>query len=420
MDSSRVTLDRFAEEERLSDRKTRRRIARSHRPLRSSAADLSDDELVAKLAEFGLCFDRHGLERLCRDALSAEEVAGPLIDSCCFGTEKERMQGDWIWICLVTLWQRWWPDKPCLELLDDKIQAGYHQLAQDQAVCAETWLSAWSDALRLCDATGIRSIEEFDDRFPMTQSLYNWSQDLEDTLWNAGLDSDAMLLARIAVCEEALQRFPHEDQLMTENRRAALAESYFKVGDTGKAEELFASWLAADPSWGFGWIAWAACHRAPADRDEPRDYDRAEQLLLKGYSTPGVRDREGLAEWLAIVCEETGRQLEARQFRRQARELERPAGRLEHGKVPVTVSHRLDLIEDENGEAAGARLQTTLKFGGGGLPLDQFPEALAALATPAVGEPAQPSGVARNAPCPCGSGKKFKRCCDPSRSSDHT
>jgi hypothetical protein len=62
--------------------------------------------------------------------------------------------------------------------------------------------------LRLCDAAGIRSIEAFDDRFPITQSLYNWSQDLEDALWNAGLGDGEMLLARIAVCEEALRRFP--------------------------------------------------------------------------------------------------------------------------------------------------------------------------------------------------------------------
>ena len=85
------------------------------------------------------------------------------------------------------------------------------------------------------------SIEEFDDRFPMTQSLYNWSQDLEDALWNAGLGDRAILLARIAVCEEALRRFPSEDQLMTENRRRALAESYFEVGETEEAEELFQS-----------------------------------------------------------------------------------------------------------------------------------------------------------------------------------
>jgi len=29
-----------------------------------------------------------------------------------------------------------------------------------------TWLDAWSDVLRLCNATGINSIEEFDDGFP--------------------------------------------------------------------------------------------------------------------------------------------------------------------------------------------------------------------------------------------------------------
>ncbi|MHB8555993.1 MAG: tetratricopeptide repeat protein, partial [Candidatus Dormibacteria bacterium] len=88
---------------------------------------------------------------------------------------------------------------------------------------------------------------------------------------------------------------------MTENRRRALAESYFKVGQTDKAEELFGSWLAADPRWGFGWIAWAACYRFPAGGDLSGDDGRAEQLLRQGYSTPGVRDREGIAEWLAIL-----------------------------------------------------------------------------------------------------------------------
>src|SRR5260370_28394353 len=118
------------------------------------------------------------------------------------------------------------------------------------------WLDAWSDVLRLCDATGIRSIEEFDDRFPMTQSLYNWSQDFETTLWNTGLQDRELLLARIEVCEEALRRFPREDQLMTENRRRALAESYFAAGMTETAEELVPSWLAARRCWGCGRIGW--------------------------------------------------------------------------------------------------------------------------------------------------------------------
>lgn len=84
----------------------------------------------------------------------------------------------------------------------------------------------------LCELTGIDSIRGFDDRFPMYQSLFNWCQDLEDALWNAGLEDRELLRARIVVCEEALRRFPDESQLMVENRRRALAESYFELGQT--------------------------------------------------------------------------------------------------------------------------------------------------------------------------------------------
>ena len=55
--------------------------------------------------------DRRSLAQLCGGALSAEEVARPLMDSCGFRDDLEEMQGDWNWICLVCLWQRWWPDK---------------------------------------------------------------------------------------------------------------------------------------------------------------------------------------------------------------------------------------------------------------------------------------------------------------------
>ena len=399
MKMSWVTLDRICEEERHSDETIRRLIEGSDRPLRSSAEHLSDEDLLDKLRGFGLDVDRRSLAQLCAGALSAEEVARPLIDSCGFRNGSEGWQGDWIWICVVSLWQRWWPDKVCLEFLDDKVQAGYHE--HNASACAATWLGAWSDVLRLCDATGVRSIERFDDRFPLTQSLYNWSQDLEDALWNAGLGDREMLLARIAVCEEALRRFRREDQLMTENRRRALAESYFEVGETEKAEELFQSWLAADPRWGFGWIGWAACHAPSAGR--PKNYGRAEELLRRGYSTPGVRDREAIAEWLQILCEETGRLREAREFGQQARQLRRqpPA---------MTVSRKLELAGQDD-EADVVREAVTVSFGDEGLPLGQLPDAIRAVAAEAPARPVRAAKVGRNAPCPCGSGKKFKKCC---------
>jgi hypothetical protein len=108
------------------------------------------------------------------------------------------------------------------------------------------WLEAWSDVLRILDKAGMRSIQEFDDRFQGSQSLFNWIQDLEDELWKAGLEDRQFLSARIAVCEEGLRRFRTDDDLVTENRRRALAESYNELGETDKAEALYRDWLQLD------------------------------------------------------------------------------------------------------------------------------------------------------------------------------
>ena len=156
-------------------------------PTRSDAAKLSDEQLLEKLHAFGLEVDRDELERLCEGALSVEEVALPLLDRCGAAAGEGRPHEDWMWLCLLELWRRWWPERVCVEFLGDKIQAGYDALERREAAsAAAVWLDAWSDVVRLCDLSGIDSIREFDDRFSMYQSLFNWSQDLEDALGNAG------------------------------------------------------------------------------------------------------------------------------------------------------------------------------------------------------------------------------------------
>ena len=287
---SYVTLDRICQE-KVDKEGVPLEVVRNGRPLRSSAASLSDDELLAKLKELGLDVDRDEVERLCAGALSAEEVARPIARKL----NLDDMVVDWVWIGLLTLWQRWWPDQLCLELLDDKMQAGYVQDAEnDTHAAAVTWLDAWADVLRLCDVAGISSIEEFDERFSLTQFLCNWIQDLEMALENAGRDDGELRRALIDFCEESLRRFPGADQLMIENRRRALGGAYFDAGMTEKAGELFGSWLDADPAWGFGWIGWADCYLPWGGG--AADFGRAEELLRRGYGVPGVRDRAEIAD----------------------------------------------------------------------------------------------------------------------------
>jgi len=342
-----VAIDRFAEKERARDANYRKQPA--GKVLRSDAKQLTDEDLIAKLRSFGIELDRPALERLCREALSAEEIATSLLDQRTFHGRQAAMESDWIWVCLTALWQRWFPDQPCFESLDDKMQAGYELLGPDGAPAAcRMWLEAWRDVLGLLDKGGLQSIHAFDERFRGSQSLFNWIQDLEDELWNAGLEGRQFLIARIAVCEEGLRRFATEDDLMTENRRRALAESYFELGKTEKAEALYHEWLRSDPRWGWGWIGWSDGYGFT--RTKLQDWQRAEQILREGLAVDQIRDRRDMLERLADVCEEQGRKGEATELRKQAK----------GSPAPVRVTK------------------------------------------PKIG---------RNEPCPCGSGKKFKKCC---------
>jgi tetratricopeptide (TPR) repeat protein len=381
-----VAMERIYEREVLPDAKLRKQAG--ERPLRAHAKRLTDGELLAKLRSFGIEIDRAWLEWKCERALSAEEIAEPLMDQ----SGSRGLESDWIWICVASLWRRWFPDQPSFEVLDDKMQAGYELLASGGAVAAcRIWLEAWNDVLRLLDKAGIESIEEFDGRFRGTQSLFNWIQDLESELWNAGLDDRQFLSARIALCEEGLRRFRSDESLMVENRRRALAESYFELGEAEKAGTLYREWLDDDPCWGWGWIGWSDCYRFT--RTERADLNRCEQILREGFAIADVRDRADIADRLADVCEEQGRSEEAKEFRRQS---ERRASTVE---VSQTVSSAGKVL----------RRKTQLNFGGAGLPLSQLSNVVGMLReTPT---PVTRQKIGRNEPCPCGSGKKFKKCC---------
>ena len=389
---SYVALERIVEMKAASDTKYRKQLGA--RPFRSGAKLLTDGELLDKLGSFGLHLDRSALERLLKQALSAEEIANSLVAEPAFKGKQGRWDSDWVWICVAALWQRWFPDAPSFERLDDRMQEGYQQIESRNAPAAcRVWLEAWADVLTILDKASMTSMREFDDSFRGTQSLFNWIQDLESELWNAGLRDRQFLTARIAVGEEFLERFAADHDLITENWRRAIAESYFELGEMRKTDSLYGEWLNADPQWGWGWIGWSDCYRHT--RTEFRDLKTSEEILRKGLAAADVRDRGDIAERLAHLCEDQGRGEEAAQLRED--------GRQSNAQVRQTWDIR----------AGGSvlRQKTTVSFEGEGLPLDQL-SSLKDLHHPITPQPALGRlKVGRNDPCLCGSGKKFKKCC---------
>ena len=353
-----VTIDRICQE-KVDKEGVRSGLVRNGRPLRSSAEPLSDDELLAKLRDFGLDVDRDRVERLCAGALSAEEVAGPIVDKLKLDDD---MTVDWVWISLLALWQRWWPDRPGLELLDDKMQAGYARDAEnDSHAAVVTWLDAWSDVLRLCDATGISSIEEFDDRFPLNAVAVQLESGSRDGAGErrTGQPRDTAVPDRVlrGIIPALSARRPVAHREPPPGAGRGILRRWHDREGRGAVP------VVAGRRSGVGLGLDRLGRLLPAGGRQAADLARAEKLLRRGYRVPGVRDRVHIAERLQEVCEDSGRPDEARQFGEQAERLRqeplRPAARL----------------------------------------------------APSAGNIARRVKVGRNASCPCGSGKKFKKCC---------
>ncbi|MBY0524206.1 MAG: SEC-C domain-containing protein [Gemmataceae bacterium] len=171
----------------------------------------------------------------------------------------------------------------------------------------------------------------------------------------------------------------------------ALAETHFEL-DPVKGEELFQQWLEREPRVGWGWISWSDRYRYFGSKSA--DDARAEQILLRGLEVPDVDDREFLLERLYDLYVETGRKHEAKAAHGQLKELRKPKG-----------TTRVTRTDD------ALQMKQTFDFGERGLPLEQFTR----FAESRLGGQPQPARrterVGRNDPCPCGSGKKFKRCC---------
>lgn len=391
MSFSFIALNRVVEDKAARDAAYRAELKRNGKVLLSEARALSDEALLAKLAEFGLALDREGLRKLVGEFLSAEAIYREVMQEYRPPAGRAKTGEDWVWFAFTLLWERWFPDIPSLEMFDERMQEGYRLQEQDAAAACDCWLGVWRDFLKILERSGVRSIAEFDEKLRGTQFVSNWLQDLDIALSNASARRPEYHRQRRQWADEFLQRFGGHDAHLTETMRWALGEATWGSGERARTESLFEGWLKEDPQWGWGWIAWSDLHWFPCHNPSP-DHARAEQLLQRGLAVPGVRDREELITRLADLYKKRGRPEEAAALAKHATT----------ARTTATVLGKNQL-----------RLKTTFDFGAEGLPLDALPQ-LSAEARgqhSALIQSVSPRKVGRNEPCPCGSGRKFKHCC---------
>jgi hypothetical protein len=98
---------------------------------------------------------------------------------------------------------------------------------------------------------------------------------------------------------------------------------------------------------------------------------------------------------LADACEVQGRDEEAAELRRKAK----------RSAETVEVSQSISAV------GKVLRQKTQVHIGGAGLPLSEMSNLAAMVRGTSAPTPATKQKVGRNEQCPCGSGRKFKKCC---------
>lgn len=235
---------------------------------------------------------------------------------------------------------------------DDKIRLGYDHVKKNESIEAcDIWLDAWEDIKAIFTDEKAENLDELDKRYSWHEFLINYVQDLEIELGNAGQEKEEYHRKRIKYCEEMIETLASSDSLTIENTKRAIAESYYALGDSEECDRLYINWLREDPHWGWGYIAWSDCYGFGTNKIEPNQI-RAEEIIRIAIEKEDVRDRDDVLMRAIEIYGELNQKEKA-------------------GKL-VTEKKRLEKLKRA---------------------------------------PVKSVKIGRNEPCPCGSGKKYKRCC---------
>lgn len=256
--------------------------------------------------------------------------------------------------------------------LDDQMQNGYDLLMEgDGARACDLWWLLWGNIKATMKKFNYRFIEHFDRDFLGLQSIYNWSMDFSMELANAALNDQEYARKRIKFGIEYIERSKDKDEsnLMTLKRDVAAA--YFRIGEVEKGERSFRNYVENDPTSGWGWINWSDQYWLFA-LEQNKDAVKAINILKQGLKVDGLEDKLYVFERLHDIYTD-----------------------LKMNKEAAEINRQIKTLETEQMKASGANRERLSRL-------------LEAATKP---ELVRSQKIGRNDPCPCGSGKKYKKCC---------
>ncbi|MDC3413534.1 SEC-C metal-binding domain-containing protein [Aquibacillus sp. 3ASR75-11] len=254
--------------------------------------------------------------------------------------------------------------------LDELMQRGYTISSSGDSVSACTvWSELWKRILETMERYKIEYIEDMDKAFHGLQSIYNWSTDFETELGNALRKDKSIAQTRINFCNEYISKSRKKDDFNNLVKRRMVAESYFELGKVEEGEKLYSEFVREYPTDGWGWINWSDQYGLFANK-ENKNGEKAISILEAGLEIEGLKDRYDVLERLRNLYDGLDMKQKAKEIQQEVQ-----------GQKMKDKGQQLSDIRFINKKVNQSSNTISNKK------------------------------IGRNAPCPCGSGKKYKKCC---------
>lgn len=372
----------------------------------AEVARLSDEDILKKLKLLGVKIEKAEFEELCRKQWRASKVTFDLWQKRAFRSQQVKDPGSWAYACVVELWRRWLKDVPCAELIELDVFKGY-EIYEDgrEEEAAVLWGEALEGVVKIGRQFGVKNLKDIEFG-ANTVSIYDWIKEAFEELWALALDDPKWMERRRDMAAGLIECFADAEKASKQPAsarddgfwRMAMAESVRELAEESEFEALFEKWLSEDPTWADGWVFYADSF------DETPE--KCEALLKRALEHEDLDDKGAVYLCLANHYRMQGNESLAQEYDLRGKEAFSSGG----------FARRLGLNEENSPEdlknSFDNILGKLLKMGPALLQEEARPKAEANSSTmQARPMPTVDTEVGRKQPCPCGSGKKYKRCC---------
>lgn len=265
------------------------------------------------------------------------------------------------------------------ENIEDTISEGYRLIDEMKFIEAvDVWYQAWQQFKLLLKMNNVITCEAMDELcadYPSAAS--SWIEDFTTELYSAGLKDKSYFTKQIEVSEELLILFVDEEQVWINGVKRDIATAWFGLGKQEYTDQLFEKLLQTNPRWGWGWIRWSDCYWIT--EKEGIDYKRGEEILQRALEIEELEDKSDVLDRLFELYHESGRPDKAAELYQKYESIE--------NSNEFKIAGLLQMLEEKNQTFETLELENSRLRQERGIK------------------------IGRNQPCPCGSGKKYKKCC---------